>query len=63
MQKREYKIFTQDDNGEDVVTVCVIGNEYVKSFYFGADGDAKGTAQELYDLLKTAGIDAEIWEE
>jgi DNA topoisomerase IA len=56
MPKPEYKIHIEDEN---IVTVLVLGNEYVKAFYFGTDGDAEGTAQELYDLLKTAGVEAE----
>lgn len=55
----EYKIHIEDD----IVTVCVSGNEYVKAFYFGADNDPEGTALELQCLLMTAGIDAKVVEE
>lgn len=50
----QYKIYMDND---DIITVCKIEQDCVRAFYFCAGGDEEGTAQELYDLLKSAGVE------
>lgn len=51
----QYKIYIDND---DIITVCrIVEGHGVRAFYFCAGGDEEGTAQELYDLLKSAGVE------
>lgn len=54
----KYKIHIEDG----VIIVSLIGDGFVKAFYFDAGYDNGLSAQEMYDLLFSTGVDVEEWE-
>lgn len=52
----KYKIYIDEDN---VIVARHVSVYPAKEFYFDAGEDEEGAAQELYDLLKSAGADVE----
>jgi hypothetical protein len=58
MLMNKYKIHIEDG----AIIVTLFGDESIRVFYFDAGNDEEGTAQEMYDLLFSTGVDVDDWE-